>query len=270
MPVKFDDIPKVATEVLNDDHQVSGYVLKAKQKTNYGGAVLSTQVDLFHGKDHVTPSKLTWKWPTPLGCGYFNIDKLEVDKSGKFKLEAASTKLYPDLKCECKSGDITDPSKMGLNYTYTGFKDTQLKLDTKALKPQDFTGEITHTRGVVTGGIKFTSKGGAPDLGIRLTSGQFFVSLLATGKFSTHNASFFYKANPDVKIAATYQHGGKANGNCTLGVAYKGLAKVKVTQDQTVSCSVKHSLAKGFTLLGGMSFNPQKGSKTCGLQLSIE
>jgi hypothetical protein len=270
MPVKFDDIPKVATEVLNDDHQTAGFVLKAKQKASYGASVLSTQVDLFQkGSDCSTPAKLTWKWPTPLGCKYFNIDKFELDKGGKFKLEASSDKMHDGLKCELKS-DLADPSKIALGYTYTGFKDTQLKLDSKALKPQDFTGEVTHTRGIVTGGAKFTSKGGAPDMGIRMLSGPFFCALLAKDKFSTYNASVFYKANPDVKLAATYQHGGKANGSCTLGLAYKGLAKVKVTQDQVVSCSVKHSLAKGFTLLGGMSFNVKKGSQTYGLQLSIE
>jgi len=60
-PVKFDDIPKVANEVLNDDYQVSGYVFKAKQKTSWGGAVLSTQVDLFQDKSVATPAKLAWK-----------------------------------------------------------------------------------------------------------------------------------------------------------------------------------------------------------------
>merc|ERR1712194_992307 len=50
MPCKFDDISKVAAEVLNDDYQTKGQVFKTKQKTSYGGAVLSTQVDFFGDK----------------------------------------------------------------------------------------------------------------------------------------------------------------------------------------------------------------------------
>merc|ERR1711972_457235 len=88
-PVKFDDIPKVANEVLNDDYQVSGYVFKAKQKTSWGGSVLSTQVDLFQEKC-ATPAKLAWKLPAPFGRTAFCVDKFEMDKGGKFKLEASS------------------------------------------------------------------------------------------------------------------------------------------------------------------------------------
>jgi hypothetical protein len=272
MPVKFDDLPKVATEVLNDDHQTSGYTLKAKQKTSYGGAVLTTQVDLFTGKDGATPAKLTWKWPAPLGFGGICIDKLEMDKGGKFKLEATGDKVHPGLKVECKS-DLADASKVVAGCTYTGLKDAQVKFECKALKPQDFTAETTYTKGQATCGMKLTSavlKGGAPDFGVRYLSGPLFCSLLAKDKLSTYNASLFYKASPDVKCAATYQHGGKGSGNFTVGLAYKGLAKVKVTQDQTLSCSVKHSVAKGFTFLGGVSYNMQKGSHSAGLQLSIE
>jgi hypothetical protein len=271
MPVKFDDIPKVATEVLNDDHQTSGYVLKAKQKTNYGGMVLSTQVDFApvkDGKGVATPSKLTWKWPAPLGVGQICIDKLELDKGGKFKLEGSSDKAYPGLKIECKS-DLASLNKVMAGCTYTGLKDAQVKFECKAMNPKEFTGEVTYTRGIATCGLKTTSAG-TPELGIRLLSGPFFCSLLAQDNFKTFKASAFYKANPDFKCAATMQHGGKADGSFTVGVAYKGLGKIKVTHDQTVSCSVKHDLAKGFTILTGASYNVQKGNTSCGMQLSIE
>lgn len=267
MPVKFDDIPKVATELLNDDFQTSGYQLKAKQKASYGGCVLSTQVDLF-GKDCATPAKLTWKWPSPLGFGQVNIDKLEMTKDGKFKLEASSNKAHPDLKVECKH-DLVGLKKLAVGGTYTGIKDTQIKFETKATDPKDFSAEVTHTRGVATTGMKLSKdilKGGTPDLGVRVASGNFFCALVATEKFKKFNVSVLYKANPDFNIAASCVNGSDA----TVGVAYKGLGKVKVTQSQTISCSVKHSLAKGFTLLGGASYNAKKGSQSCGLQLSIE
>lgn len=267
MPVKFDDIPKVSADVLNDDFQTSGYMLKAKQKTNYGGTVLTTQVDLF-GKDAVaTPAKITWKWPTPLGFGSFNIDKLEMDKGGKYKLEASSDKAYPGLKLECKS-DLVDTKKIMAGCTYTGLKDTQIKFECKAVQPQDFSGEATFTKGPATYGLKYDK--GTPALGVRYASGALFCSLLAKDSFSTFNAHVFYKANADFKCAGTYQHGGKGNGNFTIGVAYKGIGKVKFTQDHTLSCSAKHNLAKGFSVLPGFSFNRCTGKVTYGLQLSIE
>jgi hypothetical protein len=275
MPVKFDDLSKVATEVINDDYQTSGYVLKAKQMTSYGGTVLSTQVDLFPSKDAkavATPSKLTWKWPTPFGVKQAFIDKLEVDKGGKFKLEASSSEVHPGLKLECKS-DLADLSKVMTGLTYTGLKNAQVKFECKALKPQDFTGEATYTKDIATFGVKLNSKvlnGGVPDFGVRVLSGPFFCSLIAKDTFKAFNASAFYKPCAAFKCAATYTHGGGDNGKFTVGVNYKGMAKVKINQDQTVSCSVKHSVSKGFTLIGGSSYNVKKGDTSCGLQLSIE
>merc|ERR1711972_853649 len=178
--------------------QTQGYVLKAKQKTSYGGAVLSTQVDLFSGKDPkavATPAKLTWKWPTPFGIKQANIDKLEVDKGGKFKLEASSTEVHPGLKLDCKS-DLADVNKVMAGFTYTGLKNAQVKFECKALKPQDFTGEATYTKDIATLGLKMNStilNGGAPDVGLRVLSGPFFCALVSKDKFKAYNASASYK-----------------------------------------------------------------------------
>jgi len=270
-PVKFDDIPKVANEVLSDDYQVKGHVLKTKQKTSWGGSVLSMQVDLF-GDGCATPAKLTWKLPTPFGCPSFCVDKLELDKGGKFKLEASSGKLYQGLKVECKS-DLADVSKVMVRHTYTGLKDAQLQLKHKLTKPQDFTGEVTYSAGIATCGMKFSSailSGGIPDFGVRLLSGPYFCSLLAKEKFGAFTAHGFYKATPDIKCAATYQHGGKASGNFSIGVSYKGLYKFKVAQDQTVFFGMKTSIAKNFTMLTGSKLNIKTGEHSAGVQISIE
>lgn len=275
MPVKFDDISKVSADLIKEDFHTSGLVLKTKQKTSYASTVLSSQVDLFSGSDAkacATPAKLTWKWPAPMGVKSVSIDKLELDKAGKFKLEASTSEVYPGLKMELKS-DLADMAKIVTGFTYTGLKNAQVKFECKALNPQDFTKEVTYTKDIATFGVKFNSsilQGGTPDFGVRVLSGPFFGSLFAKDKFSTFNAHVFYKANADVKCAATYQHGGKDNGAFTLGVGYKGIGKVKIDQKQTVSCSVKHSVSKGFTLLGGASYSLSKGNTSCGLQLSIE
>merc|ERR1712241_161437 len=91
----------------------------------------------------------------------------------------------------------------------------------------------TYTKDIATFGLKLNSsilKGGAPDFGVRVLSGPFFCALLAKDAFKTYDASVFYKANADFKCAATYQHGGKANGAFTLGLAYKALAKSRLTK----------------------------------------
>merc|ERR1712039_571506 len=121
----------------------SGFQFKAKQKTSLQGALVTSQVDLFPPKDTcMTPAKLTWKLPKPFGLSYFVVDKLEMDKGGKYKLEMSSDKAYPGLKLECKS-DLVDTSKLVACCTYTGLKDTQFKLETKVTNPQDFTFEFT-------------------------------------------------------------------------------------------------------------------------------
>jgi len=273
-PVKFDDISKTANTLLSDDYQEKGFVLKTKQKTSWDGAVVSSQVDLF-GKDAVqTPAKLTWKLPTPFGCSFGCIDKLELDKAGKMKLECSTDKVHKDLKVEVKS-DLVDPSKATAHCTYTGLKGYQMKLDAPPMDPMNFTAEVTYAHGPCTVGAKCTPNTlTAPDLGVHFLKGQYFCSLVAKDKLSVYTAHGFYKANDKLKCAATYAHGGKSSGNCSLGLFYelmKGTTvKAKVAQDQSVSCSVKHEVSKGFTLIGGGKYDTKKGDYTYGLQLSVE
>lgn len=274
-PVKFDDISKTATEVLNDDFKTSGYEFKAKQKTTWDGAVVTSTFDLFPlNSDIMTPAKLSWKLPTPLKTNLFCIDKLEMDKGGKLKLEASSDKLYEKLKVEAKS-DLKDPAKIFAGCTFSGVPETLIKFETTPLKPQAFTAEITRAAGQATFGAKFgLANITAPDLGARFAQGPFFCSLLCREKLSTFTASASYKVSPEVKCAATVDYGGKKSGHFGLGVAYnvvKGTKlKLKVQQDQTISFSVKQDVAKGFTVLAGGKFNAQKKDHSYGLSLSIE
>mmetsp|Transcript_23232 Transcript_23232/g.53668 ORF Transcript_23232/g.53668 Transcript_23232/m.53668 type:complete len:274 (+) Transcript_23232:75-896(+) len=271
-PTKFDDIPKVATEVLADDYQVSGYVLKAKQKTTWSGAVLSTQVDLLSDDKCATPSKLTWKLPAPFGCPAMSVDKLEMDKGGKYKLEASTEKAYPGLKVEVKS-DLADLNKTMVGCTYSGVKNLQVKMEHKLTKPQDFTGEVTYACPVAVCGVKFNQallSGGLPDFGVRVCKGPFFGAVMAKEKLAVYTAHCMYQATPEVTVAATYQHGGKASGNFSLAMSCKGLYKLKVSQDQSVCCSVKHSVAKGLTVLAGAKYSVVKGDLSYGLQVSVE
>jgi len=274
-PVKFDDIPKTATEVLNDDFKTSGYEFKAKQKTTWDGAVVTSTFDLFpSNSDVMTPAKLTWKLPSPLKTNFVSIDKLEMDKGGKLKLEASSDKVYEKLKVDAKS-DLKDPAKVTAGLTYSGVPDTLLKFETAPMNPQAFTAEITRAAGQVTFGAKFGLKNiTAPDLGARFAQGPFFGSLLCKEKLSTFTASACYKVSPEVKCAGTVDYGGKKTGQFSVGIGYdvvKGTKlKLKVQHDQSISFSVKHDVAKGFTVLAGGKFNAQKKDYSYGLSLSVE
>jgi len=259
---------------LNDDYQVSGYQFKAKQKTSWDSAVVTSTVDLF-GKDAVkTPAKLTWKLPSPLGFNGVCIDKLEMDKGGKFKLEASSDKVYPKLKVECKS-DLADLNKVTVGCTYSGIKDTLAKFETKLTKPYDFVCDVTHSFGMATCGLKFGMANiTKPDIGLRLQSGKYFCSLVAKDKLGTVAAHASYAASKELKCAATCDLLGKKQGSFTAGIAYDLMKttklKLKVNQDMGISCGVKHEVTKGFTVLAGAMFDSKKNDHTCGLQLSIE
>jgi len=224
-----------------------------------------------------TPAKITWKISKPLGNVGISVDKLEMDKAGKFKLEASADKTahkIADLKVDMKS-DLVDPKKATLGCTYTGVKDLQLKGETTPLAPKNFTLEVSKSIDKATIGFKCGMDNmSKPDLGIRLESGKFFGALLAKEKLSVFTAHACYKAMPDLKVAGSYEHGGKKSGNFDLGLAYQvkqgTLMKAKYQQDGNISVGLKHDLAKGFTMLLGTKYGTKDGNSSWGLQLSME
>merc|ERR1712039_440448 len=186
----------------------------------------------------------------------------------------STDKVYPGLKIECKS-DLVDVSKLAACCTYTGLKDTQLKLELSPMNPKDFTFEATRVVGPATCGAKCKMDTlTCPDLGFRFLKGPYFASLLCKEKFGTYTAHCFYKVSNDIKCAATVDYGGKKSGNFSLGGSYQAMAgtvlKAKVAQDQTIHCSLKHTLSKGMTCTAGAKYDVKKGDYTYGFQLSIE
>merc|ERR1712048_989470 len=97
---------------------------------------------------------------------------------------------------------------------------------------------------------------------------------IAKEKLSVYTAHAHYKASPELRCSATYEHGGKKSGSFSLGIAYdvqKGTKiKAKVQQDQSVSCTVMHELSKGFKVLAGGKYDIKSGKHDYGLQLSVE
>jgi len=277
-PVKFDDLHKVAKDVLDDDFKVSGYEFKAKQKTSWESSVVTTAVDVLNPKSSLSSAKITWKMPKLLGVAGFNVDKLEIDKSGKFKFEASTDKdlhNVPDLKAELKS-DLSslDATKVGV--TYTAIKDVQLKAETAVLKPEKLTFEATGTFQGVTAGVRCTPGTlHTPDLGARYQHGSLFgavtISKLNLGSpLGSLTAFGQCKINNDAKVAVSYTGKGVINAALAYSIA-PGMA-VKVKGDVSASelqTSLKYDLAKGFTVLAGGKFS-QKGIISYGCSVSIE
>merc|ERR1712238_342522 len=191
-----------------------------------------------------TPSKLTLAMPKPFGFSWFAVNKLEMDKGGKFKLEATKNLAAQGVKVEVKS-DLADINKVIVSKTYTGIKDLQLKHECKLTNPKDFTSEATYARGNATCGIKFNNsvlKGGLPDFGARFLCGPYFCSLLATKGISTFDFAASYKATPDVTVAVSGQAGAKGIGNASVGAVYKGMYKAKASLDGSACVSAKHKV----------------------------
>lgn len=274
-PVKFGDIAKVATEVLDDDYQVAGIQLKNKSKTSYNGAVVTTTIDVNREDKIQTPSKLSWKFPNAFGVSGLTVDKFEFDKGGKLKLEASADKSLhsvKDLKLDVKS-DCVNLDKVTIGANFTGVKDTLVLFDTPALKPDAFSLDIMRSFGPLTAGAKLGMANiAAPDLGARYASGPIFASLLVKSKFSVFTGHFFYKVSDDLKVAAFYEH--SAKGNAGAGAEYKinkdASVKAKVLQNQDICATVKYGLSKGFTVLFGMKFNVGSGYQGWGLQVSLD
>jgi len=269
MAVKFDDIAKTATEVLNDDY-AKGYTFKTKQKTSFDGAVVTTAVDI----DNTVSAKMTWKLPAPLGYSKICIDKLEMDKGGKYKMECSSDKLCSadGVKLECKS-DLVGSHKVGI--IYTGMKDCRVNVEAPATDPLAFTADASYKAGNITCATKFTmDKITTPDIAARYTSGPLFAALCVNKGLTAFNSHLFYKVSPELKCALKYEAklDKVANGSLTAGCAYalpNGWVKAKVADDMSLCLALKHSLSKGFDVLASTTYN-QKGDMSCGFSLNVE
>jgi len=278
LPGKFDDISKTASSLLGDDFQCKDFQLKTKQKTNFGGAVTEVTVDLFPAKGAgKTPAKLNFKFPKPFGfLPGFAIDKFELGNAGNYKYECSASKelhKVDALKLEVK-GDLTSRSLITAKWaaTYTGIADASIKVETTASNPADFNAEFLY--GGIAGSVIGAKFKGAniPTLGVNFASGDIFASLIAPS-FSELTAHAHYKVSNDIKAAATYQHGGKSNGNWSVGAtAALGeiTAKAKLESSMTVSIAFKKDLAKGTTCFGGAHYNLNSTDMGYGVKVSIE
>jgi len=280
MPVKFDDLTKPGTKVLNDDYQVRGFQFKTKTKTGWDGATATTAVDLFD-KGGATGAKITWKLPSPLGLKGISIDKLEMDKTGATKAEAVLDKnfhhVHPDLKLDLKLA-FSDPNGLSSGATFVGIKDTLVKAEFKPLAvakvKESVVLEMTRDfSGGTSAGLRI--KGCSPpkpELAVCGAGGPCFMALTASDMFKSFGVFYVHKLK-DMTIATAFQRGTKKDDGLSAAVAYQvrpdTSVKAKLQQDMSVSASINHELRKGFTVLAGGRFSG-KESFSFGMQVSVE
>lgn len=279
MPVKFDDLTKPGTKVLNDDYQVRGFQFKTKNKTGWDGATVTTAVDLFD-KGGATGAKITWKLPSPMGIKGISIDKLEMDKTGATKAEAVLDKSFhrvPDLKLELKSA-LSDPNGLSSGMTFAGIKDTLVKAEFKPLAvgkvKESVVLEVTKDfSGGTSAGLRL--KGCSPpqpELAVCGAGGPCFMALTASNMFKSFGVFYLHKLK-DLTIVTAFQRGTKKDDGFSAAVAYQvrpdTSVKAKLQQDMSVSASINHEVCKGFTVLGGGRFSG-KESFSFGMQVSVE
>jgi hypothetical protein len=275
LPAKFDDVSKTASSVLGDDFQCAGFQLKSKQVSNFGGATSELTVDYAPTADTKTPTKMSFKFPKPAPMlEGLAIDKLDLDKNGVIKMETSLSKALhkvDGLKIEAK----TDFAKSTTYHTtFTGVQDTIIKFDTKHSAPQDFTLELVRGVGPAVVGAKLSGLTTlCPDVGASYTHGDFFASVIAKNQFKEFTTHGLYTASKDIKVAATYQQGGKKSGAWTVGgttVLPMDLSAKAKFDGSLVSVALKKDLAKGTKLFGGVSYNVSGGDITYGAKLAIE
>jgi hypothetical protein len=309
MPPKFGDLSKSAADHLSDDFtgpdaNVSSF--KSKLKTNFeglqsfrgeagkDGATLTSAVNFDWGGKVATPAKLTWKFPKPLGIAGIAFDKLEMDKSGKQKLEAAldmdALAKVSGLNCNINT-DLNFGNLGGTSFaaTYKGISNAQIKCEVNADKlvkaafteAGAYSAEATYSAGGgATVGVKH-SPASTLDVGVQYVTGPATFSALVQENFSAKTFHCFYKLNNDMNLGAVYNLGGKKNDgqwgaglrwNVCDGTVFKGKVTGKAGSNMILSTAIKQTLAKGVTMTAGTNVpldSPDK-AMTWGLAFSVE
>lgn len=283
LPGKVDDISKTASSLIGDDFpsdkskQKAVFQLKTKHKTNFDDAVAEVTVDVDNG----LPGKLSFKFPKPFSfLPGFAIDKFELDAGGKIALDCSGSKgLHgvDGLKTEVKS--VLDKQTFAAHATYTGIADTQLKVEVEKKSDQDVStaaqgvkAEVLHGLGAGVIGAKI-DKSLCPDVSASIESGDLIASLALKNKFSEFTGHAHYKVSDDIKVAATFDVGGKKSGQWAVAASHKYgdiHSKAKFTHDFTASAAFKKDLAKGTTFHAGVGYNINSSNMEYGFKLNIE
>lgn len=290
LPGKFDDISKTASSLIGDDFpsdkgkQKADFQLKTKSKTNFDGAVAEVTVDMMKGdKGAISlPAKLSFKFPKPF-CFLkgFAIDKFEIDAGSKIALDCSGNKELhgiDGLKTEVKSK--LDSQTFAFHATYTGIADTQVKVEVEKKPNQEPMAAVQGAKvevlrsmcGAVIG-AKVDATTLCPDVSASYEHGDLTASILCKAKFSEFTPYVHYKVSDDLKVAGTFDFGGKKSGAWAFAATHKHgdiNTKAKLTSDMTACVAVKKDLAKGTTFHGGVGYNINSSAMTYGMKVNIE
>lgn len=267
--VAYSDLSKHGTSVLDAGYMSSGYKFKSKVGTGWDGASVSVSVDLTPGDEKIkTPAVLSWSLPKPFGAEGLSVDRLEMDKDGKYALQASAGKGFHfvnGLSVSAKS-DLEDVDKTVLGLTYKGLEATTVSLATKLTKPEEYELQVTRAIGDATVGLSMDHGKTVPDVGMCYKAGPFFASLQATDKLKDVAGCVAYDVTDGLKIAAAYELQDSSKGaqlgtddTFSVGADFKVAkgyqVKAKVQHDQVISGTLKHDLSSGLAVQVGGTYD---------------
>merc|ERR1712070_1080277 len=180
-------------------------------------------------------------------------------------------------------------SGTSLGATYTGINNALIKCELNADKAAKLAfqeaGAYSTEASYAVGGGATASLKHTPDnplsIGVNYANGPAFCSIMLQENFASKTFHGFYKASSAMKLAGSYNLGGKkTNGQWAAGLAwnvcdgtdFKGKLTGTNGANMYLSTAIKQSLAKGLTMTASTNVPLDSADKalTWGLQFSVE
>eukprot|EP00560_Eucampia_antarctica_P006044 CAMPEP_0197826406 /NCGR_PEP_ID=MMETSP1437-20131217/3364_1 /TAXON_ID=49252 ORGANISM="Eucampia antarctica, Strain CCMP1452" /NCGR_SAMPLE_ID=MMETSP1437 /ASSEMBLY_ACC=CAM_ASM_001096 /LENGTH=265 /DNA_ID=CAMNT_0043426829 /DNA_START=49 /DNA_END=846 /DNA_ORIENTATION=- len=265
MAIKFSDLAKAPTDILNEDY-TSKVSLKCKKNAGPVAVTIETE--------RAARGTLTSKVGTKFSYAGLNFDKVQHTADGGSVLETSLVPA-PGFKLSFKGGR---GAVLGLDYKKSNFVATG-KMDVKDMSKFSTSACLGLSGGVTVGSelaYALSGKTGVTsfNVGASYSAGSFFAAAATASKFSQLNVDCMYKVNPDLSIAGSTTHSAAESINLVaVGCAYKaplGDIKAKVGSNGVLSAVLVKNIAPKVALTASGSI---KGTDTStfkyGLGLSL-
>mmetsp|Transcript_38842 Transcript_38842/g.116775 ORF Transcript_38842/g.116775 Transcript_38842/m.116775 type:complete len:267 (-) Transcript_38842:646-1446(-) len=241
--VKFSDIAKGPSDLLNDD-----YTTKVSLKCKKAAGPVAVTIETNRGSGGALSSKVGTKF----SYAGLSFDKVQLTADGGNVLET-SLKPAAGVKLSFKGGKGAD---LGVDYTKGSLFATGV-LDVKDMSKFSTSASVALSSGLNLGGnatYALSGKTGisAFNVGASYSSGPLFATVTTASKMSQVNVGVLYTVNSDLTIASTTTHSSsKACDVLGVGGAYKapfGTLKGKVGSNGIISACLIKEVAPKVTL----------------------
>lgn len=243
MAVKFSDIAKGPSDLLNDD-----YTNKVSLKCKKAAGPVAVTIETNRGSGGALSSKVGTKF----SYAGLSFDKVQLTADGGNVIE---TSLSPaaGVKLSFKGNKGAD---LGVDYSKGSLFATGV-LDVKDMSKFSTSACVALGSGLSLGGnatYALSGKTGvsAFNVGANYSTGPLFASVTTASKMSQVNVGLLYKVNSDLTVASTTTHS-SSNACDVVGVggAYSapfGTLKAKVGSNGTISACLIKEVAPKVTL----------------------